>query len=213
MRAVQRSGANALILASSSPRRIELLAHLGLPFRVLHVHFREVLPSLPPLEAARLLAWRKAETARRGLSAGIVVTADTVVALGDTLFGKPKSPADARAQLAQLSGRAHEVITAIALVDARTHWGMLASERSVVTMRKLTRKEIADYVATGEPLDKAGSYAIQGRQGRRLVAGIRGDYFNVVGLPLKLLAALAVRFGLALPRARIAALYRNPPAL
>lgn len=209
---MKRDRLPALILASESPRRIELLSQLGISFRVLHGSFREHLPSLPAEEAARLLAWRKSDTARRRLKHGILVTADTVVALDHTLFGKPRSPADARSQLAQLAGRTHEVVTAVAIVDARSGCGMLGSARSLVTLKRLTRAQIASYVATGEPLDKAGSYAVQSRL-RKLVARVQGDYFNVVGLPLKLFASLAERFGMAIPRARVAALYRKPPLL
>lgn len=209
---MKRERLPALILASESPRRIELLSLLGISFRVLHGSFREGLPSLPVEEAARLLAWRKAETARRRMRAGVIVTADTVVALGHSLFGKPKSPADARAQLEQLQGRTHEVATAVAIVDGRSGHGMLGSELSRVTLKKLTRAQIASYVATGEPLDKAGSYAVQSRI-RTLVARVHGDYFNVVGLPLKLFAALCARFGLPIPPARVRALYHNHPAI
>jgi septum formation protein len=199
-----------LILATSSPRRIRLISELGIPFRLLHVGFREHAPSLPPEEAARLLAWRKAETASRKVGRGIVVTADTVVSLGGTLFGKPKSPADACSMLTQLSGEIHEVITAVAIQDARTGCGMIGSERSRVTFRRLRRAEINRYVATGEPMDKAGAYGIQ-EKGKRLIARVSGDYFNVVGFPLKLFATLASRFGLAIPRRRVEALYRHPP--
>lgn len=200
-----------LILATQSPRRIALLTALHVPFRLLHVRFRETMPSLPPEEAARLLAWRKAETARRRLTRGLVVTADTMVALDQTLFGKPRSAEDARQMLRQLSGRTHQVITAIAIQDAATRCGIVGSAISHVTFRRLSPRTIAAYVAGGEPLDKAGGYAIQGG-GLALVRSVRGDYFNVVGLPLKLLALLGSRFGLRLPAARVAALYRRPAA-
>lgn len=199
-----------LYLASASPRRIDLMARLGLPFRVLHLRFREVLPSLPAEEAARLLAWRKVEWARRHLDHGIVVAADTIVALGDHLYGKPRSRADAVAMLRQLSGRTHLVTTAVAVVDAHTRCGMLGSERSRVTFRRLEAGVIRRYVASGEPMDKAGAYAIQG-EGRALVARIRGDAYNVVGFPVRLFALLADRLGVRIPPARVRALYRTGP--
>jgi len=186
-----------------------MVAALGLPFRLLHVNFRETLPSLPPEEAARMLAWRKAETACRSLRRGVVVTADTLVALHGRLYGKPRSPRDAVAMLGELSGRTHEVVTAVAIMDAATRRGMLGSERSEVTFRRLTPKTIAAYVATGEPLDKAGAYGIQGR-GRALVARLRGDYLNVVGFPLHLFASLARRFGVLIPAAGVRRLYAAP---
>lgn len=199
-----------LYLASASPRRIDLLSKLGLPFRVLHLRFREVMPSLPAEEAARLLAWRKAEWARRHLDHGVIVAADTIVALGDHLYGKPRSRADAAAMLRELSGRTHLVTTAVAVVDARTRCGMLGSERSRVTFRRLTRRDIERYVATGESLDKAGAYAVQGF-GRALLARIDGDVYNVIGFPVRLFATLAERLGVRVPPARVLALYRSRP--
>jgi len=199
-----------LILATSSARRIELVAALGLPFRVMHVRFRETAPSLPPEEAARLLAWRKAETARRRLSRGIIVTADTIVVLDGTIFGKPRSREDASAQLAQLSGTTHDVVTAVTVMDARTACGMVGSELTKVTFRRLGRNTIERYVGTGDPFDKAGAYGIQG-PGRALIARIRGDYFNVVGFPLRLFAALGLKFGLRVPPGRLKELYASRP--
>lgn len=195
-----------LVLATASPRRIEMVAALGMPFRVLHVHFRESMPSLPPEEAARMLAWRKAETACRRLNRGVVVTADTLVALNGHLYGKPRDRADAAAMLGQLSGRTHEVVTAVAIMDAASHLGMLGSERSEVTFRRLSARAIATYIATGEPFDKAGAYGIQGKGGA-LVSRLRGDYLNVVGFPLRLFASLARRFGVPVPVAAVRRLY------
>ncbi|MEK7476921.1 MAG: Maf family protein [Candidatus Coatesbacteria bacterium] len=199
-----------LYLASASPRRIDLLSRLGLPFRVLHLRFREIMPSLPAEEAARLLAWRKAEWARRHLDHGIIVAADTIVALGDHLYGKPRSRADAAAMLRELSGRTHLVTTAVAVVDARTRCGMLGSERSRVTFRRLSSKDISRYVASGESLDKAGAYAVQGL-GRALLARIEGDVYNVIGFPVHLFASLAERLGVRVPPARVRALYLARP--
>jgi len=199
-----------LVLATRSPRRIRLIAGLGIPFRLLHIKFREHFPGLPVEEAARLLAWRKAETASRAVGRGIVVTADTIVAIDGTLLGKPRSRPDAVAMLTHLSGKTHEVVTAVALKDARTGCGILGSERSLVTFRRLSRPAINRYAETGEPMDKAGGYGIQGK-GRELISRIRGDYFNVVGFPMRLFATLGTRFGLRIPAHRIEALYRRPP--
>jgi septum formation protein len=184
-----------------------MLADLHVPFRVLHVRFRETLPKLPPSEAARLLAWRKAETACRKLAAGLIITADTVVAKGHRLYGKPRHPGDAISMLRSLSGRTHEVITAVAVIDARTRCGMLASETSRVTFRRLSKATIRDYVDSGEPMDKAGAYAIQG-EGRRLIRTFTGDRLNIIGLPVRLLARMLARFGSPLPRSAVNRLYR-----
>lgn len=195
-----------LVLASQSPRRIRMLSDLHIPFRILHVKFRETMPSLPPEEAARLLAWRKVETACRHLPEGIVIAADTIVAKHGHLYGKPKNERDAESMLRQLAGGTHEVITAVAVMNAKTKSGMLASETSRVTFRNLNAKTIKNYVATGEPLDKAGGYAIQGLGGK-LISRFTGDRLNIIGLPVKLLAAMLRKFGIRIPNRRIASLY------
>lgn len=185
-----------MILASSSPRRRDILAGLGLRFRVLPTAVHERTPaSMRPGEVARHLAWRKAETARRHVRRGLIIGGDTVVALGRRRFGKPRSRADARRMLRRLSGRTHEVTTGLAVIDARTGTGVLGSETSRVTFRRLSPAAIAAYVATGEPMDKAGGYGIQGGAGQ-FVARVRGEYSNIVGLPVHLLRALLGRFGI-----------------
>jgi septum formation protein len=185
-----------LILASASPRRQELLGLLGLPF--------EVIPSAvdeaehageggPPARTARRLAEVKAEEVATRHPHALVLGADTIVVLDDAVLGKPGGADDARRMLALLSGRTHQVITGIALRGA----GLAASDAvsTDVTFRELTPREIDAYVATGEPMDKAGAYALQGRAAV-LIEGIRGDYTNVVGLPLPRLAALLRRQGI-----------------
>ncbi len=191
-----------LILASQSARRVRLLSALGMPFRVMHIRFRERFPSLPPEEAARMLAWRKAETARRHVSHGVILTGDTIVSLDGTLFGKPHDRREAAHMLEQLAGRTHEVVTALVLMDAYTRCAIVGSERSLVTMRRVAPRDIRKYVGTGEPLDKAGAYGIQG-MGGKLVTRVRGDWHNVVGFPLGLFATLAARFGIRVPRTRL----------
>lgn len=184
-----------LLLASASPRRKALLAGMGLRFQVLRVAFREVVPAgMPPDEAARYLAWRKAETARRRVRRGLLITGDTVVALGGRRFGKPRTRADARRFLRQLSGKTHRVITGLAVIDAATGTGVVGSAVSEVAFRRLTPAAIAAYVKTGEPMDKAGAYAIQGGA-RAFVRRIRGDYSNIVGMPVGLLRRLLRRMG------------------
>jgi septum formation protein len=191
-----------LVLASKSPRRISLLSALGMPFRVIQVDFRERFPALPPEESARQIAWSKAEQARQRVPSGILLTADTLVALDGNMLGKPRTRREAREMLARLSGRTHQVCTAMVLMDAHTGNAAVGSQVSGVTIRRLSRKEIADYVATGEPMDKAGAYGIQALGGR-LVSRIRGEYYNVAGFPLTLFTALAEKFGIKVPRKRV----------
>jgi len=191
----QRSAPVPLILASASPRRRELLAHLGLPFAVVPSAIDEHLAPASSISATVAeLACRKARAVAVGLDAGLVLGADTVVVLGDEVLGKPADPRDAERMLRRLSGRSHEVITGVAVVDAASGRGERSAVVSVVRMREFVDAEIAAYVATGEPLDKAGSYAVQGGGGA-LVAAVEGCYANVVGLPLCETAAQLGRFG------------------
>jgi septum formation protein len=187
-----------VILASGSPRRQQLLGELGVPFRTIVSDAPETLTSgLSAVEQAILLADRKARAVAAGIAAGLVLGADTMVVLEGEILGKPRDDADARAMLRRLSGRDHQVITGLTIVDAKTGESQSESVTTVVTMRDLTDIEIAVYVATGEPLDKAGAYAIQGA-GAALIAEYRGCYANVVGLPLCATSRLLVTAG-ALP--------------
>ncbi|MBI3912097.1 MAG: septum formation inhibitor Maf [Armatimonadetes bacterium] len=182
-----------LVLASVSPRRQELLRLLGLPFSIDPSRVEEQLPARTPNPEA--LAVRLAEEKAHGVAAhhpgALVIGADTIVVVDDHVLGKPMDEEDAAAMLRALSGRTHAVITGLALVDTRqTPWQVAtAAERTEVRFRHLAEEEIRAYVATGEPMDKAGAYAIQGR-GAILIEGINGDYPNVVGLPLTRLALM-----------------------
>jgi septum formation protein len=186
------------VLASASPRRRELLAGLGLPFEVMASQVDEARFAEQPAAAlATALALAKARDVAARLAPGAVVLgADTLVVLDGRPFGKPVSPADARRMLAALSGRAHEVVTGVAVVEAGTGREAGTAVVSRVMMRPYGAAEIDAYVATGEPLDKAGAYAVQG-EGSRLVAGVQGCYRNVVGLPVTTVAGLLRDFGLA----------------
>jgi len=185
-----------LILASASPRRRELLRLLGLPFEVVPSAFEEPAPaSHPDPEAlARELALAKARDVARNHPRRWVLGADTVVWLGDRLLGKPADASEAAAMLAALVGRTHRVTTGLALLR-RGGPELTAHATTEVTFRPLTPREVAAYVATGEPYDKAGGYGIQGH-GALLVEGVRGDYPNVVGLPLVPLLRLLRAAGL-----------------
>lgn len=182
-----------LILASASPRRRQIFAVLGIPFEAIEVDLDETpRPGEAPEDLARRLAIAKAEAGAVRHPGAVVLGADTVVALDGESLGKPSSEAEAIETLQRLRGRNHRVITAIALAsrDARAH--PEASSRTAVTevwMRDYTDEEICDYVATGDPFDKAGSYAIQ-HPTFRPVERIAGCFLNVVGLPLPEVAEL-----------------------
>jgi septum formation protein len=188
-----------IILASASPRRADLLAQIGVAFRVVPSGLDEngTAPSerIADHEAqACALARAKAEEVAARLARGLVIGADTIVVCEGVPFGKPRDPQEAEAFLLRLAGRTHHVITGVAVVDASTGRGEAAAAVTAVRMRPLDRDEAAAYVETGEPMDKAGAYGIQGR-GALLVERIEGDYTAVVGLPLPTLAALLRRFG------------------
>ncbi|MGE5619029.1 MAG: Maf family protein [Sphingomonadaceae bacterium] len=184
-----------LILASQSPRREALLRQVGLEFEVFPSGVEERLrEGLPPAEGAEKLALQKAEWVAARCSDGLVIGADTVVVVDGRVLGKPTGVEDARDMLRLLSGREHEVITGIAVVDAASGRSRSDHVVTAVGFAPLTQEIIDRYVATGEPLDKAGAYAIQG-YGALLIEGIRGCYNNVVGLPLRRLAELLGEFG------------------
>jgi len=173
-----------------------LLRSLAAEFTVMPSDLDETLAPGPLAEAVAHLALDKARAVAARVKDGIVLGADTVVTIDGEALGKPASPGEARAMLRRLRGREHEVITGVAVVDARTG----RAERTVVTSRvrmgDYGEADIDAYVATGEPLDKAGAYAIQGAGGA-LVAGYEGSYSNVVGLPLAETARLLTAFGVA----------------
>lgn len=187
-----------LVLASASPRRRELLAQCGYRFSVEPAHIPEdVLANEDPIAYVVRLARQKAETVfnsvhstlgnskhrPEGDSALVVLGADTTVVIDNMILAKPNDETDAARMLRLLSGRTHRVITGVAVVNARR--AEVAAEVTGVRFLTLSEEEIAEYVATGEPMDKAGAYAIQGRAAR-WIPRITGDYFNVVGLPLAL---------------------------
>ncbi len=176
----------AIVLASASPRRRELLAQLGVPHEVLAVDVDETpLPGESPAALAQRLARVKALAGRvRAGAARVVLGSDTVVAVEDRIFGKPAGRDDALAMLAALSGREHRVLTAVALALPGTDGGVLeALSETAVRMRTIAPAEAASYWDTGEPVGKAGAYAIQGF-GAVFIEHIRGSYSGVMGLPL-----------------------------
>lgn len=174
-----------LILASSSPRRAEILANAGLPFSVLSSAVDESpYPGEAPAALVQRLANAKADlVTARAVGPAIVLAADTIVVLDDKILGKPASLEDARHMLQQLSGRTHSVLTGVALIRLPDGERRQFIESTLVHFRPITDQEISSYLASEEPLDKAGAYAIQGQAGR-YIPRIEGCYFNVVGLPL-----------------------------
>jgi septum formation protein len=174
-----------LILASASPRRAEILRAAGLPFTVLSSAVDETpYPNESPQEHVQRLAEAKAElVAARAVGPAIVIAADTVVTLEGKILGKPRSSEDARKMLEQLSGRTHSVLTGVMLIRLPDAERRSFVESTLVHFAQLTEEDILHYLATDEPYDKAGAYAIQGRAGRH-IPRIEGCYYNVVGLPL-----------------------------
>ena len=183
-----------IVLASASPRRRDLLTQMGLTFRVVVSDADEsVDKALSPDEQVRIISARKAEaTAALVGPEALIVAADTVVELHGAVMGKPHSREEAVEMLTHLSGNTHTVHTGITLRQGE-HM-LTQSEATQVTFRPLTEAEIAAYVDTGEPMDKAGAYGIQGL-GSVLVRSIHGDYFNVMGLPVCRLGLALKEFG------------------
>lgn len=187
-----------IILASRSPRRQELLRRIGLEdFSILVPHAEECCaPGLSPEETVAAISRAKAQAAAALCRAeDILIAADTMVFLDGQRLGKPADEEDAFRMLSALSGREHAVCTGLTVRQGGTV--VTEAERTLVRFRPLTEGEIRAYIATGEPMDKAGSYGIQDR-GALLVEGITGDFFNVMGLPVLRLARILRRFGLDL---------------
>ncbi len=177
-------------LASRSPRRSRLLREAGYEFRVEPSGASEEVETADPVEHARQTALKKARAVWRG--EGIVLAADTVVSLDGAILGKPKDEEEAKRMLEELSGRRHDVITAVALLWEGGE--RVEHETTCVEFRELSETEISSYVAGGEPMDKAGAYAVQG-EGRGLVSSLDGSFTNVVGLPIELTARMLAEAG------------------
>ncbi len=188
-----------LILASASPRRAELLHQIGLKFEIIASQAVEAPPepSVLPEQYVAGLAYQKAAWVAKSLQNGMVIGADTVVVANQTILGKPIDPAEAITMLTMLQGKEHSVFTGVAVIDVASGRNQVFSEETRVLFRNLSSAEIQAYVATREPLDKAGAYGIQGK-GALLVEKINGCYFNVVGLPISRLATTLVDFGISI---------------
>lgn len=182
-----------ILLASASPRRQELLRQVGLSFQVIPSSVDERAVAAPtPAGLVEQLAVAKARDIAARHPGALVIGADTIVVVDGEILGKPDSRADAIRMLEQLSGRPHEVMTGVALVQGDRE--LVGHEVTAVTFLPLTRAQIERYADSGEPMDKAGAYGIQGRAAA-MISGIQGDYFNVVGLPLARTVQMLSSFG------------------
>jgi len=186
----------SLVLASASPRRAELLRNAGIPFTVDVANIsEEVAPGEGPVQHAERLAREKAEVVAKRNPGKIVLGADTIVVVDDQILGKPRDAEDAGRMLQLLSGREHQVITGVCVAKLGTRNQQLAtrSEQTTVHFAPLSWTDINEYIATNEPMDKAGAYAIQGIASR-WITKIDGDYANVVGLPVALVWKMLQEF-------------------
>ena len=181
-----------IILASASPRRAEILRTVGWPFETLPVNIDESRRDNEDAAGyVQRLAREKAEAAAPKARNQLIVAADTTVVIDDHILEKPLDENDARRMLRLLNNRWHQVLTGIAIIDAQSRT-TIAYEQTEVKFAAMSDEQIDWYVASGEPMGKAGAYAIQGL-GARFIEGIRGDYFNVVGLPVRLLYELVLQ--------------------
>lgn len=194
---VRTAGLPKIVLASSSPRRVKLLKQLGVPFEVMEPDGVHEEDDGVPEEVVLRNAQAKVDHVASKLDDGIVVGADTIVVLGDAIIGKAMNDQEATEMLGALQGRSHRVLTGLAVVDASSKRMETDVVETHVTFRSLSEEEVARYVATGEPLGKAGGYAVQGI-GAVIVEEVHGCFYNVVGLPLYRLNMLLEKFGVIL---------------
>lgn len=191
-----------LILASSSPRRQEIIELLSIPYRVIPSHADERVDDfLTPSEMVKELSLRKAASVKKKLdhfSEGIIIGSDTVVAYEGNILGKPVDQDDAFRMLSLLQGKTHQVFSGIACIDIASERIVVNDRQTNVRLKALSEAQMMRYIASGEPMDKAGAYAIQGL-GATIVDSIEGDYFNVVGMSISLLADMLAQFGIVVP--------------
>ena len=200
-----------VVLASSSPRRKELLEQIGLKFTVDAGEVNEDISRKPnPTDLVKTISLEKATAAAARHPDSIIIAADTIGVLGNKLLGKPRGAAEAVAMLHMMSGKCHSVLTGFTVLDAGDGRTVSKVVETRVYFKKLSPEEIENYVRSGEPLDKAGAYAIQGI-GSSLIDRIEGDYYNVIGLPLYALVNELKKFGISLAGGVSHASLRNPP--
>jgi septum formation protein len=185
-----------IVLASASPRRRELLEMIGLEIIVNPSECQEDLSiDIPPHELAQFFAEKKAKNRIPHHPDAIIIAADTLGELNGEVFGKPHTAEEAKNMITKLSGKTHNIITGYSIIDTKENKTHTASVTSQVTFRNLTETEIDNYIATGESLDKAAAYAIQGI-GALIVEKFEGDFFNVVGFPIKAIVEDLKQFGI-----------------
>ena len=185
-----------IILASASPRRKELLEKIGFKFDVDASDCEgEINSELEPHKLVRQISIKKAKSVAVRHKNALIIAADTIGVIGNKILGKPHTENEARKMLHEISGKSHLVITGFTVLDTATNKILSRTVNTKVYIKKLTKQEIDAYVKTGEPMDKAGAYAIQGR-GAVIVEKIEGDYYNVMGLPLNALAEALKEFGI-----------------
>lgn len=187
-----------IILASSSPRRKALLVQIGLPFTVEVSDYEEIMDDISdPHELAQRLSFGKAESVARKHSDEIIIGSDTFIVFNDKKLGKPHDVITAKKMLQMISGNKHTVVTGLTVIDTLNKRTITTSVEANVYMKKMSEEEIDRYVATGEPLDKAGAYGIQ-EKGGVFVEKIEGDYFTIVGLPIPRLIDILKEFSIIL---------------
>lgn len=186
----------AIVLASSSPRRKEILSKLRLPFTVAVSDYEEdmTLP-MPPVELAKYLSAGKARAVAKNHPEAIIIAADTFIVYDNHILGKPKTEERAREMLRMLSGQENDILTGVTILDSSDNHEYSFSEITRIFMKEIPEDTINAYIKTGEPLDKAGAYALQ-ELGAILVDRIEGDFFNAMGLPLARLALELQKFGI-----------------
>lgn len=184
-----------IVLASGSPRRRELLAKFNIDFDIVYSEVPEIVNDFDePKQTAMSLAFQKAnDVSQKMINGEIVIAADTIVVFKDRILGKPRNEKEAFEMLSELSGKTHSVITGFAIIESGTYNKIIDFAETVVKFKDLTSDRIKRYIETGEYLDKAGAYAIQG-YGSILVDWIRGSYWNVVGLPISQLDSVLEKY-------------------
>ncbi len=184
-----------IILASASPRRKEVLSKLKLPFEVQEGSYEEDLAlDMLPGQLAEFLSAGKAKAVAEKNQNAVIIAADTFIVFEHHRLGKPKTPERAKEMLEMLSGKQHEIVTGVTIIDTETNKVRSFNEATKVFMARLSPETIDAYIRTGEPLDKAGAYALQ-EIGALLIEKIEGDFFNAMGLPLRRLASELKAFG------------------
>ncbi len=187
-----------IILASASPRRIELLRNTGLKFDIIESEYEEDMTlNMTPKNLAKFLSFKKAETVAKKYKEGIVIGADTFVVYNNHLLGKPHTKEKAKKMLEKINNKKIFVITGLTVINAKDGKKVSTTKSSSIYIRNLTRKEINNYVETGEAFDKAGAFAVQGL-GANIIRKIEGDYFSVVGLPVFDLLKILRRLGFSI---------------